>query len=285
MQERDLRNHSRHPFGPRQPGLWGWLKRACQWGLLLTVAACLFPAVMAAITVVTAFIPLGDGWRVPSGSEMAVLGTWGLWLVQLVLTALRLSEKWYRPWAMGLTGLALGALLYAIGTPPDPEGRAIQLLMALVAAVLLLLHALWSLSERLLQSGKPTVLRLLTALAAFLSGLLLAGFGMALLWLLLGGLVEGPAEAIQLALACLQWAAWLGLTVLTARVAGRRSHPPRLWLALCIAELAATAASLLMAGTAARDELLLILIPLMTSALLTALGWALQKGETRHDGV
>jgi len=157
MCDRRREPRPRQPFGPREPGLWGWLKRACQWGLLLTVAACLFPAVMAAITVVlaalrvvTAFIPLRDGWRVPTGREMVGLGTWVLWLMQLVLTALRLSGKWYRPWALGLTGLALGALLYAA---PSQElvGLAIQMLMVLVAVVQLLLHALWSLSAMLLK--------------------------------------------------------------------------------------------------------------------------------------
>lgn len=279
MCDRRLELRPRQPFGPREPGLWGWLKRACQWGLLLTVVACLFPAVMAAITVVlaalrvvTAFIPLGASWRMPTGREMVVLGTWVLWLVQLVLTALRLSGQWYRPGTMGLTGLALGALLYAA---PSQElvGLAIQLLMVLVAAVQLLLNALWSLSAMLLKAreqGRVQVVLLLTSAAVGISAGLLYAFAFAGVWLLAGGLLKG-AEYAQLAMACLQWAAWLGMAVLAMREVRRRSIPRWLWMVSGTVALLATAASLLLAGGAAWDELLLILLPLAGTAVLAAL--------------
>lgn len=159
----DLRNQPREPFGPRQPGLAGGVLRLCQWGLAIITCICLWPGVMMSLSVVLDFLPKEGSWRMPPTSTLLIDGTWCLWGLLLMLTALRLSGYSYRWWGFYPNVLAYSAL--ASQTFPDasdPVGQCIAWLMSAVVVALCLLHGLWSLSERLLrrygdqQGGKGT---------------------------------------------------------------------------------------------------------------------------------
>lgn len=145
----DLRDGPRVPFGPRQPGLRGTLLRVCQWGLAIITVICLWPAVMMVFATVLEFLPKGGSWRMPPTSTLLIDGTWCLWCLLLVTTALRLSGYGYRWWGFYPNVLAYSVL--ASQTFPDasdPVGQCIVQLMAAVVAAQSLLHALWSLCER-----------------------------------------------------------------------------------------------------------------------------------------
>ena len=124
-------------------------------------------------------------------------------------------------------------------------------------------------------------MRLLMNAAVGISIGLLCAFAFAGVWLLAGGLLKG-AEYAQLAMAGLQWAAWLGMAVLAMREVRRRSVPRWLWMVSGTVALLATAASLLLAGGAAWEELLLILLPLAGTAVLAALSALLHALRNRE---
>lgn len=148
----DLRSAPRNPFGPRQPGMWGGLLRAAQWGLTVLTVICMWPAVMLFFTALTDFLPLLRGGSLPHASTLRIHGAWCLWTALLILTGLRISGQWFRWWAFLPVAAAYGVLAAKVmPDAADPVGRCIWLLMLIVAVVQVLLHAVWSLSAWLLR--------------------------------------------------------------------------------------------------------------------------------------
>lgn len=147
MDERDLPRRGREPFGPLQPGLWGRLLRMAQWGLTIITVICIWPGVMLVFTAAVSLLTEG----MPEANTQLINAGWCLWGLLLVLTALRLSGYGYRWWGFFPNALAWAALASGIRLDPwDVEGRCIVQLMAAVVAAQCLLHALWSLSGRML---------------------------------------------------------------------------------------------------------------------------------------
>lgn len=143
MDERDLRNRFREPFGPMQPGLRGTLLRMSQWALTILTVLLAWPAV---IMVVTVFLPTGGGFR-GSMEDWLAAACWLTGAATLLLTGLRVSGKWWRWWAFLPVAIAAAALALT-GDPGDPEGVAIRQMLFGLPVLLTALHGLWSLCER-----------------------------------------------------------------------------------------------------------------------------------------
>ena len=142
MDERDLRNRLREPFGPMQPGLRGTLLRMVQWALTILTVMLAWPAV---IMVVTVLLPTGGGFR-GSMEDWLAAAIWLTGAATLLLTGLVNSQS-IRTCEM----LDVPCIVFVRGKDPQPD--AIEKAIDIGLPALKTPYTMFEVCGRLYQAG------------------------------------------------------------------------------------------------------------------------------------